>query len=142
MPDDTDPTGTMDDTPVHESMTDPVLTVDENDRIGDVGEAMLAQEIKSVVVIDDECHPEGILTSTDFVDIATADPRATDDPVGEWMTTDIHAISLQETVATAAETMVTHGISHLPVVGGNGEVVGIISTTDIVAERADATAPD
>lgn len=132
----------MSDTQVHESMTEPVLTVNEDDRIGDVGEAMLTKEIKSVVVIDDECRPEGILTSTDFVEVATADPATTEDPVSEWMTTDIHVISLQETVATAAETMVSHGISHLPVVGDTGEVVGILSTTDIVAERADATAPN
>jgi CBS domain-containing protein len=127
----------MADTPVHEAMTEPVLTVNEDDRVGDVGEAMLTKEIKSLVVIDDQCHPEGILTSTDFIEIATVS-GATDDAVGEWMTTDIHALSRDETVDTAAETMTTHGISHLPVVGDNGEVVGIISTTDIVAERATA----
>jgi signal-transduction protein with cAMP-binding, CBS, and nucleotidyltransferase domain len=130
----------MNDTPVHESMTDPVLTVNAGDRVGDVGEAMLDQAIKSIVVIDDDCHPEGILTSTDFIEIATARPGATDDPVREWMTTDIHAISAEETVATAAETMVTHGISHLPVVGDDGQVVGIISTTDIVADQAESSA--
>lgn len=130
----------MNDTPVHESMTDPVLTVNASDRVGDVGEAMLDQAIKSLVVIDDECHPEGILTSTDFIEIATAGPGATEDPVAEWMTTDIHAIPAAETVATAAETMVTHGISHLPVVGDDGQVVGIISTTDIVAGQAEGSA--
>ncbi len=130
----------MDDTPVYEVMTDPVLTVDENDRVGAVGNAMLDQEIKSIVVIDEECRPEGILTSTDFIEIATASPGATDDPVAEWMTTDVHAISHEETVAAAAELLATHGISHLPVVEADGAVLGIISTTDIVAGQADHSA--
>ena len=131
----------MGDTPVRESMTEPVLTVNEDDRIGDVGEAMLTKEIKSVVVIDDECRPEGILTSTDFVEIATA-TGATNDSVGEWMTTDVHTIEPDTTVATAATTMMTHDVSPLPVVGAGGEVVGIVTSTDIVADRADATAPN
>ena len=63
----------MDDTPVHELMTDPVLTVTDDDSVGDVGTAMLDQEIKSIV-IDEECRPDGILTSTDFIDVATAGP--------------------------------------------------------------------
>jgi CBS domain-containing protein len=131
----------MGDTPVRESMTEPVLTVNEDDRIGDVGEAMLTKEIKSVVVIDDECRPEGILTSTDFVEIATA-TGATNDSVGEWMTTDVHTIEPDTTITTAATAMMTHDVSHLPVVGAGGEVVGIVTSTDIVADRADATAPN
>ncbi len=130
----------MDDTPVHELMTDPVLTVNDDDRVGDVGTAMLDQEIKSIVVIDEECRPDGILTSTDFIEVATAGPGATEDPVAEWMTTDVHAISQEETVTAAAETMATHGISHLPVVDDDGTVVGLISTTDIVAGQADSSA--
>lgn len=130
----------MDDTPVHELMTDPVLTVNDDDRVGDVGTAMLDQEIKSIVVIDEECRPDGILTSTDFIEVATAGPGATEDPVAEWMTTDVHAISQEATVTAAAETMATHGISHLPVVDDDGTVVGLISTTDIVAGQADSSA--
>jgi CBS domain-containing protein len=130
----------MDDTPVHELMTDPVLTVNDDDRVGDVGTAMLDQEIKSIVVIDEECRPDGILTSTDFIEVATAGPEATEDPVAEWMTTDVRAISQEETVTAAAETMATHGISHLPVVDDDGTVVGLISTTDIVAGQADSSA--
>lgn len=130
----------MDDTPVHELMTDPVLTVNDDDHVGDVGNAMLDQEIKSIVVIDEECQPAGILTSTDFIEVATAGPGATADPVAEWMTTDVHAISQEETVTAAAETMATHGISHLPVVDDDGTVVGLISTTDIVAGQADPSA--
>lgn len=127
----------MNDTQVRESMTDPVLTVNEDDRVGDVGEAMLDQAIKSIVVIDEECRPKGILTSTDFIAIATAGLGATDDPVAEWMTTEVHAISADETVAAAAERMTTHEISHLPVVDDDGQVVGMLSMTDIVAGQAD-----
>jgi CBS domain-containing protein len=36
--------------------------------------------------------------------------------------------------------MITENISHLPVVDDEGEVVGILSTTDIVADRASPAA--
>lgn len=130
----------MGDTRVAELMTEPVLTVNSTDRVGDVGGAMLNQEIKSVVVIDEDCYPEGILTSTDFVAIATDGSNAIDAEVSEWMTTDIRTVSTDEPVADAADLMLAENISHLPVVDDDGAVVGILSMTDIVADRASPTA--
>lgn len=126
----------MSNTSVEQLMTEPVLTVSADDRVGDVGEAMVEQGIKSVVVIDEQCRPEGILTSTDFIEIATGGPGATTAPVSDWMTTQIHTVPADEPVDAAAETMITEGIGHLPVVDDEG-VVGILSMTDIVAGRAD-----
>jgi signal-transduction protein with cAMP-binding, CBS, and nucleotidyltransferase domain len=120
-------------------MTEPVLTVDSTDRLGDVGKAMLNQEIKSVVVINEDCYPEGILTSTDFVAIATDGSNAIDAAVSEWMTTDIRTVSTDELVVDAADLMLAENISHLPVVDDDGGVVGILSMTDIVADRASPT---
>ncbi|MXR51194.1 CBS domain-containing protein [Halovenus sp. WSH3] len=131
----------MGDTPVEQLMTEPVLTVNPGDRVGDVGEAMLQQGIKSVVVIDDQCRPEGILTSTDFIEIATDGPEATNESVADRMTTDIYTVSTDKQVEAAAELMITEGISHLPVVDDR-EVVGILSMTDIVAGRPDLPEPN
>jgi len=129
----------MDDTPVGALMTEPVLTVAADDRIGKVAEAMAAEGIKSVVVIDEECRPEGILTSTDFVEIATDGPEATDAPVSDRMTTGIYTVSVDEPVTVAVEEMLAEEISHLPVVD-DGEVVGILSMTDVVTDLVDAPA--
>lgn len=130
----------MTETPVEELMTKPVLTVDADDRVEDVGDAMLQQGIKSVVIIDDACQPKGILTSTDFIEIATDGPAATDAPVSERMTAGIYTIPTDEPVHAAAELMIREEISHLPVVDESG-VVGILSMTDIVSERVDVADP-
>jgi CBS domain-containing protein len=120
-------------------MTEPVLTVAPDDRVGNVAGAMAAEGIKSVVVIDEACRPEGILTSSDFVEIATAGPAATDAPVSDHMTTGVYTVSVDEPVTAAVEAMLAEEISHLPVVEDD-EVVGILSMTDVVADRVDAPA--
>lgn len=112
-------------------MTEPVLTVNPDDRIDEVGEAMLHQSIKSVVVIDPDCRPKGILTSTDFVEIATDRADVTEATVGERMTARTYTVTPETSVREAAEEMLSKGITHLPVVDGDG-VVGILSMTDIV----------
>lgn len=129
----------MDDTPVGELMTEPVLTVAADDNVGEVGGAMAAEGIKSVVVIDEACRPEGILTSSDFVEVATEGPGATDAPVADHMTTGVYTVSVDEPVTAAVEAMLAEEISHLPVVNDD-EVVGILSMTDVVADRVDAPA--
>lgn len=128
----------MDDTPVGELMTEPVLTVNPDDRIDEVGEAMLHQSIKSVVVIDSECRPQGILTSTDFIEIATKRADVTESTVEEWMTARTLTVESDASVRRAIEEMLSNGISHLPVVGADGGVVGILSMTDIVSGSAES----
>jgi CBS domain-containing protein len=111
-------------------MTSPVLTVEPETPVDEIADAMLEEEIRSIVAIDDACTPIGILTSTDFVRIvADGTPKATT-TVGDHMTREVVTTSPETPVPDVAELMVTNGISHLPVVDG-GEVVGLISATDL-----------
>lgn len=126
----------MTDTAVEELMTTPVLTVEPDEPPADVARAMVDSGVKSVVVIDADCHPVGILTSTDYVRMTatSTDPHAA--TVGEFMTADVVTATAGEPVAAAADRMVARGISHLPVVDG-GQVVGILTTTDLAASLVD-----
>jgi predicted transcriptional regulator len=56
----------MDETPVSDLMTTPVLTIARDTAIAEAADAMLQSEIKSIVVIDEDCTAQGILTSTDI----------------------------------------------------------------------------
>lgn len=128
----------MSDTSVTEVMTTPVLTVERDERPADVARAMADQAIKSVVVIDDDCHPVGILTSTDYVRMTAEgiDPHET--TVGAFMTTDVVTVTTDETVEDAAALLADNDISHLPVLD-DGRAVGIVTATDLtryLAERA------
>jgi len=123
----------MDDVFVGQVMTDPVLTIGTDTPVAEAGEAILSAGIKSVVAIDDDCHPEGIITSTDFVRLAAdrADPGEV--TVGDYMTTDIVTTTADVAVPEVADLMLDEEINHLPVVGDDGKAVGIVTTTDLAA---------
>lgn len=115
---------------VSEIMTTPVLTVDPETNLDEIADAMLAEEIKSIAAIDEDCNPVGILTSTDFIEVVSNGHAGSDHTVGEYMTTELVTAEQGISIPEAAATMVEHGISHLPVTDGSG-VIGIVTATDI-----------
>jgi len=117
-------------TTVSEIMTTPVLTVDPETHLDEIADAMLDQAIKSIAVIDDDCTPVGILTSTDFIEVVSSDHSGAEMTVREYMTTEIVTAPPEISVTQAAAEMVEHGISHLPIIE-DGTVVGIVTSTDI-----------
>lgn len=114
-------------------MTSPVLTVETEAPLDDAAAAMLDQGIKSVVAVDEDCRPEGILTSTDFVQLAADRAAAGETTVGDYMTQDIVTATSGEPVPEVAERMLDEAINHLPVVDPDGQVTGILTTTDLAA---------
>ena len=121
----------MDDVFVAQLMSSPVLTIEPDTTVASAGQAMMDENIKSVVVIDDDCHPEGILTSTDFVQIAAAERSPTETTVEEYMTTDILTTTAGAPIRDVAELMAEHGVSHVPVVDEDDQVTGIVTATDL-----------
>jgi CBS domain-containing protein len=114
-------------------MTDNPITVDESQTLSGAGVVMADADIKSVVVSNSDDRPVGILTSTDFVRMAADTNAPTENTVGEYMTTDIVTTTPDTVVYEAADLMVDHGISHLPVVRDDDRLVGIVTTTDVAA---------
>ncbi|MFQ3318999.1 MAG: CBS domain-containing protein [Natronomonas sp.] len=121
----------MQDTDVGQLMTEPVLTVEPEALVDEIADAMLQEGIKSIVAIDDDCEPIGILTSTDFVDIVAQGTPKTKTTVGDHMTTDIITTATDVPIPRVASRMVEHDISHIPVVDKDGTAIGIISATDL-----------
>jgi len=126
----------MGETTVTELMTSPVLTVGREATLDEVADGMTDLGIKSVVVIDDDCAPAGILTSTDFVRAARDGRAPADTSVAEYMATDVLTVGPDEPVAAAADRMTTNDLAHLPVLE-DGNVVGILTSTDIAGHLAD-----
>ena len=123
-------------TPISEIMTTPVLTVDPDTHLGEIADAMLEKEIKSIAAIDEDCVPVGILTSTDFIKVVSDSQSGSELTVRNYMTTDVVTVTPEKSVQEAASTMVTNGISHLPVTE-SGDVVGIVTATDIASYVSD-----
>ena len=121
----------MSDIDVRQLMTAPVLTVEPEESVEAVADAMLDQGIRSIVAVDEDCQPVGILTSTDFVKIvAQVTPKDTT-TVGDHMTTDIVTTSPDRPIPEVASEMVERGVSHFPVIDDDGEVIGIITANDL-----------
>lgn len=61
---------------------------------------------------------------------------STETPVSEVMTTDVLTFGPADNVVDAMETMVEKGIDGAPVVNDAGEVVGILSTGDLIVQES------
>jgi len=123
----------MDDVFVGRIMSSPVTTVAADANAKAVAKRMIDENISSVVVVDADGELSGILTSTDFVEIAAKGGDMTGLDVSEFMTTDLVTVTANDPVETAATLMLDHGVHHLPVVDETEGVVGMLTTTDMTA---------
>jgi CBS domain-containing protein len=77
----------------------------------------------------------GVITLRDIVRAALAEPDITEVRVEKYMTTQPWVVSPDWSVTDIAARMINHNIEHVPVVQ-DGEVVGILSSLDLVAYLA------
>lgn len=115
---------------VNELMTAPVMTVEADESLSKVAWAMKEKGIKSLAVVDEDCLPVGILTSTDFIHMAADEAVPTEATVGDYMTTGVATTTPDNRVEAVAARLLEEGFNHMPVV--EEEVVGILSTTDLL----------
>jgi CBS domain-containing protein len=86
--------------------------------------------IGSVVVVDPDRIPIGILTLRDVTDRVVLEPGAVDGPIERVMTPSPVTLPVTETAYRAALTMIRHGVRHIVLVEG-GRLAGIISERDL-----------
>lgn len=132
----------MDDIYVGRIMSSPPKTVTPDTFVEDAAQVLLENEIGSVVVTDDDGHLEGILTSTDFVDIVAESRPKAETTVSRYMTSIVVTTTPQEPIRDVAETMVDHGFHHMPVVDPADGVVGMVTTADLAAYVSETELPN
>lgn len=123
----------MDDVLVARLMSTELVTVSRDTPVADAADLLRANGVSSLLVTDDDGHLEGVLTTTDFVDIVALSQPKAETTVERYMTTDVVTVGAQDTVQAAADRMLEAGVHHLPVVDDTEGVVGLVSTTDITA---------
>jgi CBS domain-containing protein len=121
----------MDDIFVARVMSTELQTVTPETLVEDAGQMMLDREVGSVIVVNEENQLEGILTTTDFVNIVAESHPKAETSVARYMTTDVVTASAQDGIRDAADVMVEHSFHHLPVVDGDEGVIGMITTADL-----------
>jgi CBS domain-containing protein len=102
--------------------------------LSDVAATMISMASGSVLVFDGQ-KLVGVITLRDIVRAALAEPDITEVRVETYMTTQPWVVSPGWSVKDIAARMINHNIEHVPVVQ-DGEVVGILSSFDLVAYLA------
>jgi acetoin utilization protein AcuB len=124
-------------TAVSEIMTRDVITIDRDLRVNVAIETMRANGIRRLPVVR-EGSPTKVIGMVTLDQARLAMPKdATlsaegDFPrVRELMTDYVYTIGPDESVGRAAELMVNHTISSLPVVDESGDLIGIVTESDL-----------
>lgn len=109
---------------------EPVTTRAETS-VADAAAAMSEAGVSSLLVVDEPglC---GIVTDRDLRNRVLAAGLDPSRPVGEVMTAPALTVRSDAMAFEALLEMVSRGIHHLPVVDGHGELLGMITTTDLV----------
>jgi CBS domain-containing protein len=97
---------------------------------------VLAEKKERTLLIASKTDILGIVTTTDIIYKVIAkdkDPKKT--KLSEIMSSPVHAIGPGNTLQEAAELMTKHKIKKLPVINEQGEILGIITVSDIIAEE-------
>lgn len=95
---------------------------------------MLAQKKERLILVADKEEIVGIITTTDIMYKVVAkgkDPKKT--TVEKVMSTPVHAIGPGNTLQEAAEMLTQYKVKKLPVINNKGELLGVVSSSDILA---------
>jgi len=131
----------MEDIFVGRLMTPDVITVDPETPMQEAATTLHEQRIGSLVVVDEDNQPEGIITSTDFVRFVSQGGSGGDATVADHMSREVVTVGAQDDIRTAADRFITYNIHHLPVVDDIEGVIGLLSTTDLTAYLSGVETP-
>ncbi len=112
-----------------------VETITADTTICECARQMRFEHVGSLVVVDSERSPIGMITDRDITIEAVArnmNPQTT--TVGEIMTTPVVTATPNESMMVALARMREFGIRRLPIVDENNRLVGVISNSNLVEE--------
>ncbi len=126
--------------PVNRLMSTSVLTVDINEPAGEVLRLLAEYPVHHLPVLDGQ-KVVGMLSTADLIKVELFLPRGSKSPieylnqrmkVGAMVRRPLLAIPPHQSVESAAQLMAKHGVHALPVVDPQDQLLGLITTTDII----------
>ena len=118
---------------VSDVMSPVVLSVAVDDVVGDVRDKILDSGVHFVPVLDRADKPVGVVSSYDLVE-----EYGPAEGIVNAMSPGVTTIGCDESLPEAAAVMRDSFIHHLVVVDQHDEMVGVLSTFDLLGEIADA----
>ena len=117
-------------------MATDVLTCKPDDTLKNIFKRMASQQVSSIIVVDHEAHPVGILTERDImqrvVTVDNIDPETT--PVSKVMTRDTIILHPDNTIYRALSVLRESGVKHLPLVEKD-RLAGIVTMRQLLKLR-------
>lgn len=111
-------------------MSTPLETVSADATVSEAAARMRDRDVNALLVPGTEM---GIVTSTDVRDAVAEHPDASSVRVADVVTRPVETIGTDVRLREAAAMMTSLGIKHLPVVDGDGDYVGMVSSTDVTS---------
>jgi CBS domain-containing protein len=112
-----------------------VVTVGPDEPVRALLARLAEHNVGALVVSADGVSVAGIVSERDVARGFHADPGLLDAPVSRIMTADVHTRLPDDSIEDLMVLMTEERIRHVPVVGANGVLTGIVSIGDVVKGR-------
>lgn len=112
-----------------------VVTVGPDEPVRALLARLAEHNVGALVVSADGVSVAGIVSERDVARGFHADPGLLDAPVSRIMTADVHTRLPDDSIEDLMVLMTEERIRHVPVVGDNGVLTGIVSIGDVVKGR-------
>jgi CBS domain-containing protein len=120
---------------VSQLMNRSVETCGPDDSLADAAERMWRCDIGCLAVLDPQGSLVGMVTDRDLCMAALMEGRALHEiPVARAMCKDIASCAPSDSLIAAEEQMRTRQVRRLPVLDGDGRLVGMVSLNDLARE--------
>lgn len=121
----------------------PVVTCQLSDTVAKAVQKMSTKGVGSIIVVDEEGFPKGIITDKDLRNRLIAKGKPYDTKVGEIMSHPVRTTSKEADFAQIYLTMIKHRLHHLLITEDGtdqSKLVGIISDHDILLSQGNSPA--
>ncbi len=113
-----------------------VISVAPHDSVASITRTLAQHRIGAVLVVERDGTVSGIVSERDIVRAMAGGGEATFRmSAGQLMTRVLHTMSPDSTVQEGLQLMTDRRVRHLPVLGRDGKLVGMVSIGDLVKER-------
>jgi len=120
-------------------MIEDVVTAKTNITAKEAVRTLWERHIGSIVITDDKEKCIGIFTERDAIRMIASDVSL-DTPIEQVMTKNVATIVKEASLEEARRLIISHGIRHVPVVDGEGKIVGMFSVRRLIDELYGLTA--
>ncbi|MEM7454586.1 MAG: CBS domain-containing protein [Planctomycetota bacterium] len=107
-----------------------VITTPPDSTVSRVVDLMLEEDVSSLVVVDQNDRPVGIVTESPLL-VAVVDPQLSNDPISLHMQRNFVSIHPDEVLDQVVEKFLLYRVRHFPVVQDN-KLLGIVTRRDLM----------